>query len=73
MSEIKKPVVEYSGKPVVKPWVWNPEYTVAHLEKVYNHPHLGNEVNVRTSEVVSFDPTTNVIETLNTIYIQRKE
>jgi hypothetical protein len=36
--------------------------------EVVNHPHIGSG-NIRTSEIVSFNPQGGIIETRNTIYV----
>ena len=39
---------------------------------VIDHPKLGSR-NIRTSEIVSFNPAGGIIETANTIYIPERE
>ena len=59
-------------KPIVK---YETAYNVeigfsASLVNVKNHPQLGDVPHVRTSQVLSYDPVTGKIETLNTVYVQ---
>ena len=45
----------------------NKAFWCAKLE-VVNHTHLGSG-NIRTSEIVSFNPQGGIIETRNTVYV----
>ncbi len=66
-----KPVVQYrtySEPTMMIQWDGNDNtFWCARLE-VVDHPHLGTG-NIRTSEIVSFNPNGGIIETRNTIYV----
>ena len=66
-----KPIVQYrtySEPTMMIQWDANDcAFWCARLE-VVDHPHLGTG-NIRTSEIVSFNPVGGIIETKNTIYV----
>ena len=79
-----QPVIDTSGKPIVLYYakdglmicsLFNPTTEkmcyVAHLHAL-EHYRLGNGA-IRTSEVVSFNTNTGVVETLNTVYIPHND
>lgn len=61
---MQKVTVMYIGQPLFSPSANAPQF--AKLEKIFNHPRLGDCTNVTTSEIVSVE--NGVIETRNTIY-----
>jgi hypothetical protein len=64
---ITKPIVHYSGDCVFRPHPSGVE--VATIHDVINHPKLGHQRTVYTSEVINkFDD--GVFETLNTVYVK---
>ncbi len=68
-----KPVVHYVGIPRFTLWPWyknedGSDIIVGILEKVVDHPVLGHNVDVRTSNVIVPINSEGRFETLNTIY-----
>ena len=63
-----KPVVHYEGKARFYQWEWDYNVTIAHLERVIDHPKLISANNIRTSAVVTPINSEGRFETLNTIY-----
>jgi len=63
-----KPVVHYVGTPTFTSWPWNKDIILGLLPEVLDHPLLGYEFDVRTSNVIVPIDSEGRFETLNTIY-----
>lgn len=69
--EKEKPVVQYVGEAKVYVWPYSPKdkpIFVADLPLILNHPLLGEERGVRTSQIVKHPDENGRFETRNTIY-----
>jgi len=68
---MEKPVVQYVGEAKVYVWPYSPEdkpVYVARIPFVLNHPTLGEEHDIRTSQIIKHPDENGRFETLNTIY-----
>lgn len=63
-----KPIVKYTGTVTIEPWFSDNSIKVAIITGVKDHPNLGNQRWVRTSEVLVYDEESGRVETLNTVY-----